>query len=57
MNCGCAGLPAAPRLSLDAPEAAREPTVPLAAVIYSGKLPASPAGRAPDPRHQRPPPG
>lgn len=55
-NCGCAGMPAAPRVSLDAPEAARELTVRFAAVIHSGESLASPAGRAPDPLHQRPPP-
>ena len=55
-NCGCAGMPAAPRLSLDTPEAARELTVLFAAVIHSRELLANPAGRAPDPRYQRPPP-
>ena len=55
-NCGCAGMPAAPRVSLDSPEAAGELTVRLAAVIHSRELLANPAGRAPDPRHQRPPP-
>jgi len=56
-NCGCAGMPAAPRLSLDAPEPARELTVLFAAAIRSAESLASPAGRAPDPLHQRPPPG
>ena len=56
-NCGCAGMPAAPRVSLDAPEAARVLTLRFAAVIRSGESLASPAGRPPDPRHQRPPPG
>ena len=55
-NCGCVGMPAAPRVSPDAPEAAREPTVRFAAAIPSGESLASPAGRAPDHRHQRPPP-
>ena len=56
-NCGCAGMPAAPRLSLDAPEAARELTVRFAAVIHSCEPLSNPAGRTPDPLHQRPPPG
>lgn len=55
-NCGCAGMPAAPRVSLDAPEPARDLTVRLAAVTRSAESLASPAGRTPDPRHQRPPP-
>lgn len=55
-KCGCAGMPAAPRLSLDTPEAARELTVRFAAETHSGEPLASPAGRTPDPRHQRPPP-
>ncbi len=56
-NCGCAGMPAGPRLSLDAPEAAGELTVRFAAVIRFFESPANPACRAPDPRQQRPPPG
>ena len=56
-NCGCAGMPAAPRLSLDTPEAARDLTVRFAAAICPGESLASPAGRTPDPLHQRPPPG
>lgn len=55
-NCGCAGMPAASRLSLDAPEAAGDLTVLLAAVIRSAESLASATGRAPDPLHQRPPP-
>ena len=56
-QCGCAGVAAAPRLSLDAPEAVRELTVRrFAAVIRPGESLSGPASRTPDPRHQRPPP-
>ena len=55
-NCGCAGMPAGPRVSLDAPEPARELTVLFAAANHSCEPLSSPTGRTPDPRHQRPPP-